>query len=430
MKRTGRHLLLSAGLVLASLVLPPASGALGPPSGEATPRCDGRVATIVGSARSDRLVGTPGNDVIVGLGGSDRIEGRGGDDVICGGDDDDRLDGGAGDDRIFGDAARFRSDPAGEYLVPNRVIGGPGDDFIDAGVDRRRVDDPIYAEAGIVSYASSTGAVHVDLSGERGRATGAGDDTIVVSARLTVEGSAFDDVLVGSALSDHLVGGHGNDRLVGRGGDDVLTAEATSGRGPADDDSVVGGSGDDLMTTFKGSDVLHGGRGDDVVQAYSSRPGEVYGDAGDDELALVLGAGEGYVLSGGAGHDSGDLNSPLLRCSESGCPPQDVPEVTTVRTGPGTIEQAATLIGTVGGVEEYVLDEVRPWIYYGTDAPDVVDGGLNYAFEARTYGGDDVVDGTLENDHIYAGRGDDTVDGRAGRDVCLSAERHRNCERL
>lgn len=49
---------------------------------DARPKCYGKVATIVGTERDDKIVGTAGADVIVGRGGMDRIYGGGGNDVI------------------------------------------------------------------------------------------------------------------------------------------------------------------------------------------------------------------------------------------------------------------------------------------------------------------------------------------------------------
>jgi Ca2+-binding RTX toxin-like protein len=48
-------------------------------------RCHGKQATVVGTARADRLRGTSIRDVIVARAGDDRIDGRGGADLICGG---------------------------------------------------------------------------------------------------------------------------------------------------------------------------------------------------------------------------------------------------------------------------------------------------------------------------------------------------------
>ncbi|MCA1680355.1 MAG: hypothetical protein LC777_16080 [Actinobacteria bacterium] len=70
----------------------------------AVPKCLGERATIVGTARSDRLIGTSGHDVIVGRAGSDLIFGGGGDDRICGNRGYDSLYGENGDDLISGGA--------------------------------------------------------------------------------------------------------------------------------------------------------------------------------------------------------------------------------------------------------------------------------------------------------------------------------------
>ena len=78
--------------------------------------CDGRAATIVGTAGPDRLVGTPGPDVIVAGGGDDLVVGMGGDDVICGGAGNDSLQGGEGNDRLFGQGGT------------DQCVGGPGVD--------------------------------------------------------------------------------------------------------------------------------------------------------------------------------------------------------------------------------------------------------------------------------------------------------------
>lgn len=62
--------------------------------------CMGRRATIVGTAKADKLVGTPHRDVIAALGGRDEVRALGGDDLVCGGRGADLLFGGAGRDQV------------------------------------------------------------------------------------------------------------------------------------------------------------------------------------------------------------------------------------------------------------------------------------------------------------------------------------------
>jgi hypothetical protein len=89
---------------------PPPTGAVGSRGRGGTPRCQGRAATIVGTASSDRganaIRGTSGDDVIVALRGNDVVNGSGGDDIICGGPGTDTLAGGSADDGCYGGPGR------------------------------------------------------------------------------------------------------------------------------------------------------------------------------------------------------------------------------------------------------------------------------------------------------------------------------------
>jgi Tol biopolymer transport system component len=111
----------------------PASG-----GGGATtpPKCAGRTATIVGTARSETLLGTSGRDVIVGQGGNDRIRAGRGNDIVCGGSGRDRIGGGRGNDRIGGDSGNDRVN--GEQ-GNDRVSGGAGNDSVSGGSGRDRL---------------------------------------------------------------------------------------------------------------------------------------------------------------------------------------------------------------------------------------------------------------------------------------------------
>ncbi len=103
--------------------------------GQETVYCDGRVATIIGSAGNDVLQGTPGPDVIAARQGNDRIFGNEGDDVICGGKGHDTIIGGQGFDILFGAEGNdvlFSSDGSGVGVRSDargaRMFGGAGND--------------------------------------------------------------------------------------------------------------------------------------------------------------------------------------------------------------------------------------------------------------------------------------------------------------
>jgi Ca2+-binding RTX toxin-like protein len=83
-RRTSIVVASTVALVAVFLVLPQTANA-------ARPRCLGKRATIVGTARADVLKGTSRPDVIASLAGNDVIKGLGGGDRICAGKGNDSL---------------------------------------------------------------------------------------------------------------------------------------------------------------------------------------------------------------------------------------------------------------------------------------------------------------------------------------------------
>ncbi len=113
-----------------------ASGKGGPILG---PSCQGKQATIIGTAGNDHLRGTNGVDVIVGLGGDDIIDGLAGNDIICGGAGNDLIRAGWGHDRVLGGPGRdvLRGARGNDVLNGgsgrDRLDGGPGADTLIGG---------------------------------------------------------------------------------------------------------------------------------------------------------------------------------------------------------------------------------------------------------------------------------------------------------
>lgn len=73
--------------------------------------CGGRLATIMGTAKADKLRGTNRSDVIVGFNGNDKIQGLGGNDILCGNGGRDTIIGGKGNkDICFSNAFGLKKD--------------------------------------------------------------------------------------------------------------------------------------------------------------------------------------------------------------------------------------------------------------------------------------------------------------------------------
>jgi hypothetical protein len=132
-------------------------------------KCDGRKATIIGTAHNDHLKGTKHSDVIVGLGGNDTIEGLAGNDYICGGAGKDKLIGGAGNDHLEGEAGNDKL-TGGEGS--DQLIGGAGNDRLEGGPGADKLlggagTDALFGGAG--NDKLSGGAGHDKLSGGAGK---------------------------------------------------------------------------------------------------------------------------------------------------------------------------------------------------------------------------------------------------------------------
>lgn len=415
-------------LALMAALLTPGSAASA--AAAPLPTCGGVRATIVGTDADDRMVATPGDDVIVALGGDDTVLGRGGDDLICGGDGVDELRGGPGDDELHGERDGYRNFRGSRYLQPDVLVGGRGDDLLDAGVDDRRVH---FGSFGVLRFDGAVRGVTVDLTA--GTVTGQGADTLVPVTGpdcglgcygVIVVGSPHDDVLLGSEGGDFLVGMAGDDTIDGRGGIDELRGEDDTGRGPADADTITGGDGDDMLVANVGRDVLRGDEGDDTVWSTGGGPSEVYGGAGDDRLAVPLARRPGFVLDGGEGADRAQLSGP--RSPDDA--PAGVTAVVTMADGPsgqvGDVVVDGVAWGTIAGIDDLELGEHVHWEYHGTDAPEILrSSGLDLL--AFLQGGDDEVHGTDGDDTIDAGEGVDEVWGNRGRDTCTAAEVTYSC---
>ncbi len=104
-------------------VAPPEQPPVVPPEPPVQParRCDGRVATQVGTPGPDLMRGTSKADVIVTGAGPDVVRGLAGNDRICAGRGDDRIFGMAGADRLLGAAGS------------DRLAGGDGADLLRGG---------------------------------------------------------------------------------------------------------------------------------------------------------------------------------------------------------------------------------------------------------------------------------------------------------
>jgi Ca2+-binding RTX toxin-like protein len=381
-------------------------GIVAVPASAAVPRCFGRLATIVGTSRDDRLTGTSGRDVIHGRGGDDFIRGLAGNDLLCGGGGGDIVVGSDGRDRLHGGAAPDGLQPG----AGNDVVVGGGSAFDD------------------VRYPDATGPITASLAA--GRVTGLGTDTLESGVEQIV-GGPFDDMLEGDDGGNDLLGLDGNDTITALGGEFDLIV------GGAGDDVLDGGDGVDFAENyfvdawFRPNSILAGpvnvnlltgvstGNGNDTLvdieAASGSRGNDVMTGDAENNFFVMLNEGNDTV-DGGAGDDlvdGGDgvdsLNGGL---GVDFLGNLDATAGMTIDLTTQTDSHGDTLAGF-----ENVLGTGFDDTITGNDATNTLEGGP---------GADDLF-GLGGDDGLIGGPDADTADGGLGSDAC-DAETETNCE--
>ena len=424
--------------------------------------------TITGNSLANMIWGGAGADTIAGGDGDDTLDGGPGGDAFTGGDGDDtvtyeasdagvrvtvnsasgnegghaegdrltagieNLIGSAHDDRLFGDVlANKLTGGAGN----DRIEGGGGNDTVEGGAGADTLDggvntDPYLAvqvENDILSYASSTGGVTIDLSRQyvpaatpqqqRGHfATGSGGDA---------SGDRFRGF-------EHVTGGMGNDRLTGDGWDNTLIGgpgadvldggNAITGAG-ADGDF---GTADDVMTS--GTDTAsYAGSSAGVTIAFSENTRRVNnrdvtthdatgsgGDAEGDRLLnidKVIGTAHNdtfiasKTIADGQEFDGGEnaMDNPMTPMVDES-KDSDTLSYASFNT-------AVQIYAANHGVQllniENLIGGSGDDLLYGNARPNKLEGGA----------GADQLFGEADNDMLIGGPGNDTLQGGLGIDM-------------
>ncbi|NDP59691.1 MAG: calcium-binding protein, partial [Oxalobacteraceae bacterium] len=373
----------------------------------------------------DNLIGSRNADTLTGNAGNNRLDGGAGDDLLSGEAGADTLIGGAGNDTAsyagaqasvqvsLDNPASNTGDAAGDTFdsIENLtgsgfndvLIGDAGDNVLEGGAGADVLDGG--AGNDTASYAHSSGAVQVDLSGllANSGTDAAGDQLIRIE---NVLGSAFDDTLRGDAGDNRLDGGAGNDILEGgagadqlTGGDGLDTADYTrsaervvvdlgTGIGSGGDargdtyasiEGLAGSAFDDVLTGNASANVLLGNDGNDVLDGAGGND-RLDGGNGDD---LLVGGAGADVLIGGAGSDTASYAA----------------STSAVQVILNDVSQSAVSSG--GDAEGDVLSSIENL--------------LGSAF-------DDTLTGNSAANRLDGGSGDDVLDGGAGADVLIGGD--------
>lgn len=301
--------------------------------------------TTRGSHENDVLDGNaPGfsiNDIIYAGAGDDNVAGLTGDDELYGEEGDDHIDGGSGEDTIYGGSGNdtietgsgsdLVIDSAGDDIYTlskgDRIILGSGHNLIEFGEGSASAGDPSntfiiqlppnITQSDVLLRRDSEGTVTLHYGGHSTTLPAelkpvldfaVGTDLSVDQLMLTTYGSEEDDDLLDvtygyfdSSGAFH-ISSQQDDVIYGNGGDDSIVV--TGGN-----DVVYGGDGNDAIGDLRfpqneifttGTIKFYGGDGNDTL-GNTTFSGELYGEAGDDEL--VGGNMLTSILDGGDGND-------------------------------------------------------------------------------------------------------------------------------
>ncbi len=433
---------------------------------------------ILGGGQQDTIAGNLGDDLILGdhgyitrnatdvteqiesrfsnIGANDVIQGNAGDDQIIAGFANDRIQGNEGTDVIIGDNGRILS-PNGviarlETINPldggsdtisgqeaaDYILGGSGDDTIDAGSDVAH--DIILGDNGLIvrndgsAQANDIFSTDVQVGGDDLILAGAGQDIVM--------GGGRNDGIVGNQGQDVLLGDHGyikrnaadvieqiDSRFNDDGGNDTI-------QGNEDEDVIIGGFTNDNITGNESNDLILGDNGTidyaldgqlntlDLIATTTSNLGGDDTIAGNDGNDRILGGFANDRIQGNLGDDIILGDSGQLNYVED--------------ANAATLDRITTLDPAIGGDDNITGDEGKDWIWGGAQS-DVIAGnadddvifGDNGQISLKqnnfdtietlnaNIGGHDRITGDDGEDVILAGGDADPVRGNAGKDVIL-----------
>ncbi|NRP70819.1 Bifunctional hemolysin/adenylate cyclase [Ensifer psoraleae] len=424
------------------------------------------MARIAGSYSNDILRGSDETDYIWALPGWDDIDAGGGDDFVDGGDGRDVLTSSSGYDRLDGGAD---DDQIVLIGTGGAVTGGAGYDglIIDLSMTSDRLEFNGESGHGIIGYGGanerhiffhdtewlrlSAGSANDRIKGTAGCdtiSTGAGDDV--------VEGGAGRDIITNTGGHDRLDGGDGNDRFVlveaggtvfGGSGDDVLAIDLSASSDPvvfngenghailgyqtiderhlffrhdsverielttgSGNDRIQGSVLGDVIRTQAGNDVVDAGAGDDLI-VDGRGANRLFGGDGNDGITTTLYSAE---IDGGLGED-------WMRIEERVRTSDATIDFAAGRAHTGmvfrSIEQASVALGS--GNDTVIAGNLAYLVVYAGAGEDRLEGGAGGDW-FNGEGGNDRVDGGGGNDTISTGIGNDVAFGGDGKDTLAS----------
>ncbi|BAQ64302.1 S-layer family protein [Geminocystis sp. NIES-3709] len=326
---------------------------------------------IIGTSNNDTLSGTSGNDTIQGLNGNDSLIGLNGNDLLEGGYGNDTLVGGSGNDLFVLEYFESSVFTRNTDIVTDFVSGQDK-------IDLRNIGISDFATILILLEEDENGTAQITTRYQL-------SDSSDYFYRLKINGlranqlqaSNFNfsianssSLIIGTNSADDLFAGLGNDTLEGRSGNDRLFGE----------------QGNDLLQGGLGNDTLYGGSGNDLF-ALENFESSVFARETDTITDFVL------------GQDKIDLRN------------IGISDFSTLLLLLGEDENGTAQITT-----RYQLSDSSDYFYRlkinGLRANQLKASDFNF----NIVNSNSVIIGTNSADDLFAGLGNDTLEGRSGND--------------
>ncbi len=380
--------------------------------------------TLTGTAD---LAGTGNslNNLLTGNDGANLLDGGAGADTMAGGrGDDSYVVDSVGD--VVEEAANGGSDTVQSTLnfslatlanVEHLTLlglgnlsatGNAGDNVLTGNVGDNQIDGGDGSDT--ASYVNAAAAVEVNLAISEAQNTGFGDDTLVNIENLT--GSRYDDTLIGNEQNNVLDGGPGLDLLIGQDGDDTYVVDSAA-------DRVIEAAGEGVDAVYSTVSLA---LADHVEQLTLTGQANLAGYGNSLNNRLVGNQGSN-LLNGGAGADTmlGGDGSDSYYVDDSG----DVVSETNASASTGGTDLVCSRLSA------YTLtSHVENGRILAGGAASLTGNGLNNVLYAG--GGDNVLDGGTGSDtasYAYASSGVNVslvsgaqTTGGSGSDTLLSIE--------
>ncbi|MCP1472373.1 Ca2+-binding RTX toxin-like protein [Sphingobium sp. OAS761] len=313
---------------------------------------------LTGTSSADILAGGSGNDNLIGLAGADTLEGGIGNDYLRGGDH--------GDTYVFnlGD---------GQDLVYDGGQGG---------------EDIVQFGAGVLP--SDITIVQADN----------GNDLVLLIAgtndRITLDNTMqnWDGRIEKVTFADGTVWTHADlmtRSMLDNGGENIFN-------GSSDTDTLFGGAGDDRLYGRSSNDILEGGVGNDYLSG---------GDHGDTYV-FHAGDGQDVVYDGGqGGEDVVQFGVGILPSDVTVMQADNGNDLVLLIDG---TEDRVTLDNTMqnwdGRIEKVTFANGAVWTHADLMTRSMLDNG-----------GEDIFNGSSDQDTLLGGAGNDTLIGRSSNDI-------------